>query len=220
MPLYRFDVVIPSVTALPEDVTVNTWHFFNGSPVLPSDFDNVRDMLFDFYDVEQATLNLAITDFMSNDAVGANWVVRAYDLSDPLPRAPVYTSGFTVTHLGNANPMPSEVALVLSIQAAPESGVPQARRRNRKYLGPFSVLGLEAPGRPSLPLMLTIGRAAKELLNAAQASLSWGWRVYSPTTDLDLEPVGGWVDNAWDTQRRRGLASSLREPWSETLPVD
>ena len=176
-------------------------------------------MLFDFYDAEMAPLSLAITDFMSNDAVGANWTVRAYDLSDPLPRAPVYQSGFTVTHLGNGNPLPSEVSLVVSIQAAPESGVPQARRRNRKYLGPFSVLGLEPPGRPTQPLILTVARAARDLLNAAQASLSWGWRVYSPTTGEDMEPVGGWVDDAWDTQRRRGLASSERELWSDALPT-
>lgn len=219
MSLFRFDTIIPSQTGLPEDAVVNTWHFNNpAQPLPPSDFDNVRDMLANFFTVEAPDAAARLSSFYTTASVSGPVVVRAYNLDDAIPRAPVYESEFTFTGLGSAAALPTEVALVLSIQATPQSGMPQARRRNRKYLGPFGVTGNENPGRPSEPLRRTVAAAAKQLLLEAQASASWGWRVHSPTNNADYEPVGGWVDNAWDTQRRRGLGSTTRTLWSEDLP--
>jgi hypothetical protein len=45
---------------------------------------------------------------------------------------------------------------------------------------------------------------------AAIASASWDWVVYSPTDDAYHEVANGWVDNAWDTQRRRGYKPTSR----------
>lgn len=215
----RFDVRIPSATGIPADTIVNTWHFIHHTAPV-SDYDNVRDMLLDFYDAESyQTYN--ITHFMTEGSVEDTWDVVAYDLDDPEPRAPHYESSFTVTGLNPSNvPLVREAALVLSIQAEPQSGVPQARRRNRKYLGPFGVNALGNDGRPHQNLLNVIAYSARDLLNAAQASATWGWRVYSPTTGLDLTPVGGWVDNAWDTQRRRGWDATSRINWTDVVPED
>lgn len=220
MALYRFDVIFDADNAMPADSIVNTWHFNNPAAGLPpSDFDNVRDMLEDFYNAVPAGSTISIASQMPGGLFQNTVRVRAYNLDDPLPRVPVYQSTFTATLSSSGDPMPTEVSLVLSISAAPVSGVPMARRRNRKYLGPFVEGANGTDARPSLALRLTIARAARDLLDAAQASASWGWRVYSPTTGDDFEPVSGWVDNAWDTQRRRGLAATERTVWSEDLPA-
>lgn len=218
--LYEFTVTIPNAaTNLPADAVVNTWHFARQISGPPDDFDNVRDMLKDFYTVAPPGTSSTVCGNMPSATVGTTWTVKAYRLADPEPRAPAYESTFNTTSLSASVPLPAEVAIVLFIQAAPASGVPQARRRNRKYLGPFGTIANQTPGRPLTATRQTICLAAKELLNAAQASNTWGWRVYSPTTDLDHTPVGGWVDDAWDTQRRRGLEKTGRILWSEDLPA-
>ena len=215
----RVDIRIPSFTNIPADTIVNTWHFDNTAfPV--SDWDNVRDMLRDFYDA-QSVGTFSITQFMTEESVQSEWSIAGYNLDDPEPRAPLYESSFEVTGLNeSAVPLPREVALVLSMQAEPVSGVPQARRRNRKYLGPFGINALANDGRPSPNLRNVIAYSARDLLNAAQASASWGWRLYSPTTSQTMEPHDGWVDDAWDTQRRRGWDLTSRTLWSEELPED
>lgn len=51
MPTYAFMNIFQGESGMPEDRFVNTWHFF-GSTGTVTDFDNVRDMLKDFYDKE------------------------------------------------------------------------------------------------------------------------------------------------------------------------
>jgi len=64
------------------------------------------------------------------------------------------------------------------------------------------------------------------LFTASSASAVWKWAVFSPTIaggwflpDTEGPPnlpaayspvQSGWVDNAWDTQRRRGLEATAR----------
>lgn len=219
MPIYRFDVLIPHTNGLPEDTCVNTWHFENPNPALPpSDFDNVRDMLRDFYQEDPGKGAGSISANMPSQTVGTSWQLKAYDLGDPKPRVPVYTSGWTASGLTASDPLPAEVALVLSIHAAPQSGISQARRRNRKYLGPFGESVNSNQGRPATVLVNTVAAQASELLQAAQASVSWGWRVFSTTNDASYTPIGGWVDDAWDTQRRRGVAATTRVLWDDSSP--
>jgi hypothetical protein len=43
------------------------------------------------------------------------------------------------------------------------------------------------------------------------------WAIYSPTANLHKTITDIWVDDAWDTQRRRGLAPTTRDTF--VLPV-
>jgi hypothetical protein len=65
-------------------------------------------------------------------------------------------------------------------------------------------------GRPTSALVTNMLRAIKDLRDAAQASVSWDWVVYSPTNSNQYVAHDAWVDNAWDTQRRRGLPPNSR----------
>jgi hypothetical protein len=48
------------------------------------------------------------------------------------------------------------------------------------------------------------------LLDASQAATAWKWAVYSTVNATGVEVTNGWVENAWDTQRRRGRIATVR----------
>lgn len=77
--------------------------------------------------------------------------------------------------------------------------------------------------RPWTDLVTAAAAVGTTLLAAGDASSgAWTWCIYSPTTETQtaslassfIPIVGGWVDNAWDTQRRRGLEPTTRTTWS------
>lgn len=205
MTLHRFDVIFQSETLLPKDHVVNTWHFDEvGGP--PENFDNVRDMLADFYG--------ELESFFAGQLYQPNVLVRAYDMTDTQPRAPVYESLFTLNAMSSSDPLPPEVSLCFSFQATKVSGLPQARRRNRKYLPTF-IQSVNSGGRPNSGTVTAVAIAGSELLQAANAAVSWHWVINSPTSDENPRVDNGWVDNSWDTQRRRGLDPSNRVPFSD-----
>jgi len=101
----------------------------------------------------------------------------------------------------------------LSFQGERTSGQSQARRRGRVYLGPFgSSAGDTTSGRPSSGLRGGIITAAAAFGVQSQAAIEWVWGVIStagPSMSFS-EVKDGWVDDAWDTQRRRGEGATLR----------
>lgn len=205
---YKFTTSFQGTSQLPEDRFVNTWHFYNTNTLPPTDFDNVRDMLRDFWTV--ASTGSPLVNYLTNTQITSTCTVKAYNYDDTPPRAPVYESSFTLTGLGAGSPLPTEMAVCLSYQAAKESGLPQGRRRNRIYLGPFNTSANDTGGRPASALRTAMIRAITDLEAAAQASVSWDWVVYSPTNADQYVVNDAWVDNAWDTQRRRGLQPTSR----------
>lgn len=209
MAVYAFQVTIPTDSAIPADYVTNTWHFSTvGALPVITDFDNVRDMLDDFYSTSPSGGGIAISDYYANN-LGNTVQVKAYALEDSPPRAPAYESTFNAAWSGTNN-QPAEVALVMSFQAARVSGTPQSRRRNRVYLGPWGTNGAGSDGRPAPALITQIQRAATDLAAAASSSVNWNWVIWSPTQQQDYQVDNGWIDNAWDTQRRRGPKPTSR----------
>lgn len=119
--------------------------------------------------------------------------------------------------------LPCEVAACLSFHAD-ETGIlehvggtrPAARRRGRVYIGPL-IPG--AVAEATAPYMLATQftdqlRTAAHALAVAVAAEDWVWCVWS-RSDVTLRPVvGGWTDNAPDTQRRRGPDPTSRTTWT------
>lgn len=207
MAVYQFNVIFNGVSGLSTDKFVNTFHFSNSSATV-TDFDNVRDMLRDFYDV--ATVGSPIRTHLSATALTTTVNVAAYNLEEPKPRAPVYEATWGPETFGSGEPMPHEVALCMSYEGPRESGSPQSRRRNRIYLGPFKSGDTGTAGRPTTAMCNDIMLAGSRLHSASDASATWDWCVYSATDDDWYEIEHIWVDNAWDTQRRRGLSPTSR----------
>lgn len=208
-------IVFPSVTNIPKDAVTNTLHFYT-TDISTYDLDNVRDMIIDFYTSNNGGSS-SITRHYSNQ-VGPTAEIRYYNLGDPKPRVPIRVDTFARSASSSNSALPGEVALVLSFQGLKESGANMARRRNRIYLGPFNTNTLATDGRPQGSLIADIRRAAAEMLRASDASFQWNWDVFSPTDDDSHRVVSGWVNNAWDTQRRRGVEATTRNPWDKDNP--
>lgn len=208
MAIWSAHVEFGGASGLPRDRIVNTWSF-EGSPTA-TDTANIDDMLWDFYDTPVAST--APTSIMPTDIVNGEVDIKIYCMDDPMPRVPRATYEHTFTG-STGNPLPAEVALCLSYHAAPVAGVPQARRRGRVYLGPFTAAE-STDGRPGTALTNMLLAQAAQLLAAAQASVTWQWIVWSRTLDSGAPVTGGWIDDAWDTQRRRGPDSTTRTLFS------
>jgi hypothetical protein len=203
--------------SIPADNVVNTLHFIgeSGTTTRLEDAAVIAEAIDDALQ--------PIETYMSSVLNGQR-VLTFYDLNDPQPRAPLTTisQGYIVNTGSQA--LPSEVALVLSFQATRVSGDPQARRRGRIYIGPLnqSAVATDSAGdaRPASAFITAMTQVGSLLANdVALADLPWA--VFSPTAlaagEGDLawaSVVDGWVDNAFDTQRRRGASATARTTWT------
>lgn len=197
MPVYRCQFEIPYDSGLPEDKVVNVWHCTAPDPTEAADF--IANVIGFYQSIDEhfsAVVN-ASTDACS---------VKAYNLDDPIPRAPEVEDTFTLAD-ATGGELPLEVAICLSFQGDQISGQPQARRRGRIYLGPLETGVVDLDGFVATAVHQDIATAAGVLL---AASGLWDWVVYSPTEDTSADVTNGWVDNEFDTQRRRGRVATAR----------
>lgn len=213
MAIYRFQFSLPYFTALPSDVIVNDWALSWSLPgPSESNFDDVRDRLITFY--------TTIYELGAGDDQLAPWIdptaasVKAYNINDPIPRAPVYESlaAIPVTPAASSA-VPLEAAICLSFQGNPISGVPQARRRGRVFLGGWAhpIAAGDSDSFPIVDPIITAGIAdAANTFATGTISDGWVWVVYSRVLGTGAPISNGWVDNALDTQRRRGTDATAR----------
>lgn len=222
-PLFTAQVSLERDMGLPEDAVVNTMHF-EGDEGLGLTDDETWD------DLKDGLINRIVTFYQSigttfSSILSGNGVVKLYNPRDPslpgAPRIPRDSLGFTFTPSTGAS-LPAEVALCLSYSGAAESGVNMRRRRGRIFLGPISASSISsgtAPlndARPSLALRN--GILANFDVMATGVSGAARLAVYSPTGDPTNANVDAswtdvtiaWIDDAWDTIRKRGAAPSSR----------
>lgn len=219
--LMRVQVIIPLDGAVPEDYCVNTWHFDGDDNVQGTTtqqyVDAVDSLLTAFYG--------AIAPSVFPTQVSDPATAKVYDMRDPEPRVPI--GEFTIPYAtSGATMLPGEVAICVSMRANYESGVPNARRRGRIFLGPIaSTAGVVVNSqlRPSAAVRTTIANAMATMIDGVDAQPGEAVKpaIYSPTTDLTQslddafnDVVGGWIDDAFDTQRRRGCAPTARTLFS------
>jgi len=202
MPLpVNAQVTIAMTSGIPRDSVVNNFYFDMVSKT-STDFDQITTALAAFYSAMKPQLSSKVNPTGN--------VIKYYDHNDLTPRVPRYTSTFNITGGVAAGALPSELAVCISFQAARESGVPQARRRGRVYIGPLSTAvnlnGMVDPAHRDI-----FKNAAKGLLDASTAAANYVWVVHSHNSETDDRPVtNGWVDDAFDIQRRRGLVPTSR----------
>lgn len=189
-------------TGLPQDVATNVTHWITPTPLLEAHLDEIGARLIAAYHIFDDFISSAVSRVANTSEV------VLYDLADVEPRVPIATYTFTLAAPTGID-LPAEVALVVSYHAAFVSGTPNARRRGRFYLGPISVAAGTGLGRPPTALINAAVDMAEALWTPiAEASVVWAQRS---ETSGELHPVAtGWVDNAWDTQRRRGNTPSSR----------
>jgi hypothetical protein len=203
MPFYSTMAIVKTVDNVLANYATNTWW---------CEADDLT-ALQDFHD-ELVTFYQAIDGGMSNLVGTTNALeLTSYLRTDPMPRPPVLTTNATLTPGGGA-PLPTEVSLCLSFQGSRMAGVPQSRRRGRVYIPFFGESGNDTDGRPTSGIVGTLAAAGDALLTASGAAATWSWVVYSEVEPGYTVVLNGWVDNEWDTQRRRGRPFTSRTVFS------
>lgn len=187
MASYRAQIAWQFDSALPRDAVCITPHFDGLGGNAQAIADNLNTKL------------AAIT------AVGATpvWTIKVYDALRPKPNPPLAI----VVHPGGGSPTtsfaPRDVALCLSFFA----GVNSPRRRGRLYI-PMNFVPGSLGLRPTSAQRSSVAAFVPALTTGYPTSVKWA--VYS-RRDGATFPVTDWfVDDEWDTQRKRGLRSTTR----------
>lgn len=170
-------------------------------------------------DNTQAAVTTAINTFysairsvtFSADLAQNGHVSKFYTAGGPPPNYPYDEVSWNMGSAPSGGGMPREVALCLSFQGLRIPGTPQARRRGRIYLGPL-LSSLNSSGRPLGTSVTTILQEAEDFAQDIQAiDPSYSWAVWS-TLDGTAVPLHDlWIDDAFDTQRSRGVAVTSRQ---------
>lgn len=222
MAVVRVQVNMDRDSLLPADTVINTIYYKGpGDFVLAADAEDICEAV--------AAAYVGLDGYWASTLAGTG-TVEAYDMGEPEPRVPIASAPLAITP--SASAMPAEVALCLSFQATPVSGGIQSRRRGRIYIGPLTttisaVASGASDARPNSATMtdwLDFGLALS-FVEIGGVSL-WRHSVFSArsmtgpvTLDGATVPIDEyWVDNAFDTQRRRGARSTTRQTAPVVLP--
>lgn len=222
MPQILGQVVIPHQDQLAHDAVVNTFNF--------TGVDDVEDMctaaygrLQEFYEDAPGGSTNGLIRFMSTELNYPGARLKFYNQDDPEPRVPIFdeSMGLVQTSPVGSTNLPGEVAVCTSYSAAAESGTNPRRRRGRLYIGPLNIGASTATNgvaaRPSGPFITCLEGTTQRLAEAS--TLGCAWAVYSRRGSSFAIIEKGYVDNAFDTQRRRGVNPTTRTPWEVETPV-
>lgn len=227
---YLATVTFQGDSGLSKDRFVNTFAFTGASgPATVNAAVNTAWRLRDFY--RGVSGGGTALELFLNGQMSRKVLVKVYDATASHPRPILYQNTFELGGVSD-HALPEEVALCLSYYSA--RNLP--RLRGRLYIGPLNVFAAAttADARPAQSFLTSMHDAASRLLLAGPDALPIGWfddpyptgsiaetvswvvhsRLGSgtkaaPVPEFNLA-TAGWIDNAWDTQRRRGAQPTTR----------
>jgi hypothetical protein len=197
MALFTVQVILTSASGLPRDNCVNVYHFTGTG----GDADALAQAMVKAYE--------PVTDSGSAIIAGINRVsAKVYDGLGLAPNPPLATfAGPPITVAGVG---PREIALCLSTRGSPAlSGRPPGllpQERGRTFIGPIGTqhIGVERPSAFLRGKVLDVGSAIAAI-NTSQPGFLW----VAGSARVEVSEI--YVDNEWDTQRRRGLRPTARD---------
>jgi hypothetical protein len=201
MPAIRAQVILKTVSNVPADYVTNSF-CFDGADTHTS-VTALTTALKNFYD--QLRPHVGFSSIAQN-----LHEVKFYDLPGVKPNYPFATTTWNFGTAPVGNPYASECCVCLSFQGQKTPGFPQSRRRGRLYIGPCSD-AIALAGRPVAATVTGVSTQAglfKTAVSAITGDVKWA--VWSVRDQLAVEITDGWVDNAWDIQRRRGILPTAR----------
>jgi hypothetical protein len=214
MPDYQMRVVLPYTTNLPRDVSVNDWTIHLDSA---GSLASAVTALIAFYTTADWSGGSShpFGYYASNLITAATngCRVETYQITNPASPvlgAPGSITTFTLAgRAAGSVELPHEVALCTSF-AANGTGAP-GRRKGRIYLGPFNNQ-MSGPRPPTANRVAIAG--ATTALQSALLALNGNIAIWSRADGVVRGAARGWVDDAWDTQRRRGIVATTRTTWT------
>lgn len=238
--LYKVVVSLAPASGLPEDFVQNTFFFTQNDDTtsVSEDADDIATLLEDFYDGVHAPGSVALSTFI-NASISRATNASTFDFyrhasfsPNGLWGSPVAMRSWTLGAETAGTSLPNEVCLVGTFNGdltnVPETQTnpspppatirPASRRRGRVFLGPFNVNALTEDantleGIPTTSLRNAVAGACDNLASLSPSS-NLKWVVASKADDDTYVVEAGYVDNRFDTQRRRGQEANARTPWS------
>lgn len=214
MPSALCRAVMPYTTGLPRDVAVNDF-----AVTVPNDLDAaaLAFAIASYYNVQatDATYSIGsrLSSLLTRTTNGCRVEVYQVDLTSGDIGSPIGVYPWTMPTATTSSQLPPEVALCSSVAATTDPGDKPARRRGRIYLGPLTAVVVSDLGiHPDTVFVNNIRLAEIQLIEDLGA-LDCERAVWSRTDHAFFPVVRGWIDNAWDTQRRRGLEATSRTSW-------
>jgi hypothetical protein len=203
-------VSLENDSLLPEDRVVNTFSFTAVDDQVGTLAD-IKTRLTTFYQTNPPLRSNSVKDMLSSTLNLTLGRLKIYNRADLKPRAPKLDTDFPLLPGSTGAAFPNEVALVLSFRGPTIAGGNPQRRRGRVYIGPLATVYSELVNsdvRPNLLAQQILSESAARLMNTT--TLSTVWVVHSEVNGNDVSITQGHVDNAYDTQRRRGRAPTSR----------
>lgn len=202
-------------SALPQDRVVNTFHFWSADATVidTATANALADACKEVYQTAHTPGTSALQTKLSSK-LGTAATAKVYDLGETAPRVVKNSNqAFSISPATTGKPLPHEIALCLSYKSDLASGDVAARHRGRIYFGPFQDTVLASDGTPDSTIVNILAGIGSYLSNLEPVT-GWHWAVRSTAADASYTVTNGWVDNAWDTQRRRGEDPTTRQLWT------
>jgi len=219
-PAYLVVATMQRRSGIERDAIQNTYHYAapSANPTL-SDFNN--------WCVAFGNFMAAISPHLSPVISHAGNALKQDFYKIPPEKAllgpPHHSQLGTIAGASTGGPLPSEVALVLSLDGTttqdaehgPGGTRPAQRKRNRVYLGPLSSLTLctvqdTEESQPTNAVIDDIGQAYEQHMVTEMISYNWIPMLFSKVAWALWPLLRAWIDNAWDSQRRRGNDRTIK----------
>jgi hypothetical protein len=189
------------------EISMNTFCFRNESSFPEGDTvaEQIRDVLDSFYG-DRSDTGSNVGRYLAGSLHSLSYVI--YDLGDPDGGGYELASEvFPTTAVASPPIAPPDLAVCLSWTTAKRG----RSFRGRTFVGPLSDLALDATGRVPDAVRTTLSAAGSKLIGQA-GTRAVSLHVLSRTKGLATPVTGGYVDNAYDVQRRRDIGSTARTP--------
>lgn len=192
--IYKCTVEQNSPSLLPRDAMQNNWWLEGPDSVSGVEWEKVKGAFAIFYNGWQTYRAAA-----SVDSTGR---FLARDTTLPTPAEPVYEAPMTFSRV-TAQPLPLDCAAVATFAAPATPGVKVQSLRNRIYLGGLLATVNDGAGLISSDFRTAVATAYNNFAQELLDETDFEHVVYSPKLDQTFSVESAWMNNQWDTQRRR-----------------
>lgn len=214
MATYRIQHAFQAASGASRDQYVNGLYYTSAVPptatAVPSGLvgDQIATAVRGFYEAFSSylssTLNFPFRTIKIYDVAAPPNSSAVYEVTDSAEPFPLLDAGVN---------LPEEVAVCMSYTALAPPGTIRARRRGRIYLGPLNTtalaFGTESSAQQHVNAgLITAINGAADAFAGELTAVSATWCMYSKTDSAAHPIVQVSVDNAFDTQRRRGVDAS------------
>lgn len=220
MPLIRVTAKMPYSAGLNRDVSENTFSFLTTDSLDPTLAATITDRVKAFYNTAALggashSVSFYISPIVSRTTNACTFVVAEVNATTGLQVEDSIEVPWT---LGSAessvSSLPLEVAMCVSYSGHPDGGfLPKGRRRGRIFVGPLTVTAMAGGTDPSIATTIRNETAAAAAALASSADETAAWVVWSRAANAVTGISEGYIDNEFDTQRRRGNDATARTTW-------